>query len=841
MAERIVSPGVFTQENDLSFLPVGIGEIGAAIIGNTQKGVAFEPQVIRSFNEFQDQFGAGTDGTYVPYTVKEYIKHAGAVTIVRTLGLTGYNATTSGVAFTVLSESVAANVTSSAYIVGILHPTSLDDDAVVAADANLAKFRTGASEANNFFTGNALADISSTGGVAHLTFSFDEENSDYIVNCLGQDSGRYVPTAGNSALNTHYVYSIFNSASIQQHLAMDATDHSGYINGKASTGTGVIIGSNSTGRPLGVHLSASRFTLDNNSGTDKPIGVAGYSHAATPFVRSQTINGATQKLFKIHTLGHGTVVNDDFKISISNVKHAGSTKGDDYGSFTLQVRKGDDSDTRPIALESYANLSLDPNNANYVGRRIGTQFRSYDTSGKLVVNGFYPNISKYIRVEMNTAVDNRVASVKVVPFGHDAYSSPFGLTVSSSGINSTTAFYPPAALITSKSDDNSKLFFGFNFDVDEAKGNTYYQAPLYDSAAAGHNNAFKLENCTDYNTATSKVHVTGSALKYKKFTMAFQGGFDGVNPATQVATGLDLLPSNTFGHDVTNTAKAGYTIYTKALSAISNPDEIDINLIVTPGILHTNAPAIIAKAIEVCEDRGDCFYIFDPNNSLAGDAITGATNAANSYDTNYAAMYYPWVKILDVASNRFKFVPPSVVIPGVYAFNDKVAHPWFAPAGLNRGSLTTVVDVYTRLTHAERDTLYEGRINPIAVFPRTGVCVWGQKTLQAKPSALDRINVRRLLIAAKKFIASATKYLVFENNTTATRQRFLNIVNPYLESVQQNQGLFAFRVIMDETNNTPDVIDRNQMKGEIFLQPAKAAEFIIIDFNIMPTGASFDE
>ena len=501
MAERIVSPGVFTQENDLSFLPVGIGEIGAAIIGNTQKGVAFEPQVIRSFNEFQDQFGAGTDGTYVPYTVKEYIKHAGAVTIVRTLGLAGYTATTSGIAFTALSESAAANVTASAYIVGILHPTSLDDDAVVTADAGLAKFTA---SADNFFSANVSASITSTGGIANITFSFDEENSDYLVNCLGQDSGRYVPTAGNSALNTHYVYSVFNSASIQQHLSMQSSDHSGYIDGKASTANAVLI------KAAGFAQSASVFTFDS-TGVDNPMGAAGYSHAATPWVRSQNINNATQKLFKIHTLGHGTVVNDDFKVSISNIKHAGATKGDDYGSFTLQIRKGDDSDTRPIALESYANVSLDPNNPNYIGRRIGTQYRSYDSSGKLVVNGFYPNISKYIRVEMNTAVDNRVASVKVVPFGHDAYVSPFAISVKSTGLNSTTAYYPPVALITSKSNDNSKLFFGFNFDAVEAKGNVYYQAPLMDSSAVGHNSAFKLEDCTDYNTATEKVHPTGSA------------------------------------------------------------------------------------------------------------------------------------------------------------------------------------------------------------------------------------------------------------------------------------------------------------------------------------------
>ena len=155
--------------------------------------------------------------------------------------------------------------------------------------------------------------------------------------------------------------------------------------------------------------------------------------------------------------------------------------------------------------------------------------------------------------------------------------------------------------------------------------------------------------------------------------------------------------------------------------------------------------------------------------------------------------------------------------------------------------LPNVIEVKSRLTHTERDELYENRINPIATFPGQGATVFGQKTLQAKPSALDRINVRRLLIALKKFIASSSRYLIFENNTAATRNRFLSIVNPYLESVQQRQGLYAFRVIMDETNNTPDVIDRNILKGEIFIQPAKTAEFIVLDFNVLPTGAAFPE
>jgi phage tail sheath protein FI len=223
------------------------------------------------------------------------------------------------------------------------------------------------------------------------------------------------------------------------------------------------------------------------------------------------------------------------------------------------------------------------------------------------------------------------------------------------------------------------------------------------------------------------------------------------------------------------------------------------------------------------------------------DSIATVTNTVNSIDSNYTATYYPWVRIIDTSRNIPIFVPPSVVVPGVLSFNDAVAAPWYAPAGLNRGGLTQAIDVYSRLTQAERDTLYEARTNPIATFPGQGICIWGQKTLQSRPSALDRVNVRRLLITVKKFIASSTRYLVFEQNTAATRNRFLNIVNPYLERVKQQQGLYAFRVIMDETNNTPDLIDQNILYGQLFLQPTRTAEFIVLDFNIQPTGASFPE
>ena len=313
-----------------------------------------------------------------------------------------------------------------------------------------------------------------------------------------------------------------------------------------------------------------------------------------------------------------------------------------------------------------------------------------------------------------------------------------------------------------------------------------------------------------------------------------------MDPAIAKKVGSAITPTNLFGMDCSTATAAGGAAYIKALNTIANADEYDINLIVTPGATIKDHSAIINKSIEVAEDRGDAFVLADPITQGGSVAAAVAAVVDSGIDSNYVGTYWPWVKIIDTDKNKPVWVPPSVVVPRVMAYNDSVAYEWFAPAGLNRGGVSEAVDVELRLNGAQRNDLYENKVNAIATFPSQGVCIWGQKTLQAKPSALDRINVRRLLITLKKFIASSSRYLVFENNTTATRQRFLNIVTPYLETVKSRQGLYAFRVIMDETNNTPDVIDRNIMYGQIYLQPAKAAEFIVLDFNILPTGATFD-
>lgn len=306
------------------------------------------------------------------------------------------------------------------------------------------------------------------------------------------------------------------------------------------------------------------------------------------------------------------------------------------------------------------------------------------------------------------------------------------------------------------------------------------------------------------------------------------------------ATG-DILPTDRRGNyfeNISNVDTQGLLEddYTIAINLLRNKDEYRFNTITTPGIYNKDHSSVVASMVELCETRGDCFYITDlvPH----GATITQVTTEAKGLNTNFAGTYWPWVQTPSTELNRNVWTPTSTVMQGVYAANDAIAAPWFAPAGLNRGGLP-VTKAEVKLTQGLRDSLYLKKVNPIATFPNTGVVAFGQKTLQTKASALDRINVRRLLISLKNFIGDTAKNLVFEQNTTVTRNRFLNTVNPFLESVQQRQGLYAFRVVMDETNNTAEAIDRNQLVGQIFLQPTKTAEFIILDYTIEPTGATF--
>ena len=342
----------------------------------------------------------------------------------------------------------------------------------------------------------------------------------------------------------------------------------------------------------------------------------------------------------------------------------------------------------------------------------------------------------------------------------------------------------------------------------------------------------------NYFTNAGTVAADAAGLSYSASLPTAGSGSTGGSFGT--ATGNDIAYiGNTLFQNNSSTAPQGIPVgnYATASNILSNKDEYDYEILATPGLQHVDHATAQNNFISNAENRGDHFYIMDLTayNASIGTPVT----EAQEMDTNYAGAYWPWVQVSSPETGRNVWVPASTIMPSVYAFNDNVSAEWFAPAGLNRGGLGGVIQAERKLSPINRDNLYAGKVNPIATFPNVGVTAFGQKTLQQKASALDRINVRRLLIALKRYIGNVGKTLIFEQNTTVTRNRFLSQVTPYLESVQQKQGLYAFKVVMDDTNNTPDVIDRNQLVGQIYLQPTRTAEFILLDFNVMPTGVEF--
>ena len=782
MAERIVSPGVFTREKDLSFLPQGIGEIGGALIGQTIKGPAFVPTRVESFNEFQQKFGGLTEDSYLPYTAQSYLQDAPNATIVRVLGASGYTAQTIAL---VVSGAAGQKVAA------VLHPTTNTFGGNYVGSSTSTVVASGLNSASLFLLNLTGSSVTNTSVSASLTPS----SENYLTKVYG-----YAPKSSKVAY-TYMNFSTFQSASFA-----------------ASNSSSITI----------VTQSVS-YAKE-------------YSEASTPYIKSQKVGGVATNLFRVHTLSHGNATNYEFKVGIRDIKPASEVPGSEYGTFTLQVRRVDtakipnsifgtnvqDADTRPNIVEEFTGLNLDPNSPNYIARVIGDRYITVDASGKLNIEGDYPNNSAHIRVEMEADVTNGAIDSSLVPFGFAALTSP---------LNSSYTLPDPTYVVSQSLGGvvNTKVFLGYNYDF-SSTDNLNFLLPLpIEAQQTTVGTAFDLATC---HSNGSTITLT-SDVDAKKFMVPFQGGFDGWEPNRIISVGDSITAGNTQGLDCSSATATGTVALRKAINAISNPDEFDINMVVLPGILHSQHSSVTTFAKDMCEDRQDCFFVMDAG--AYSDSNTTVVNALTSFDSNYVATYHPWVKILDTDKNKPVWVPPSVVLPGVIAFNDQVAAEWFAPAGLNRGGLTDVIEVKSRLTQSERDTLYEGRVNPIATFPGQGATVFGQKTLQAKPSALDRINVRRLLISVKKYIASSTRFLVFEQNTAETRNRFLSIVNPYLESIQQRNGLYAFRVVMDETNNTPDVIDRNILVGELFLKPTKTAEFIVLDFNILPTGATFPE
>jgi phage tail sheath protein FI len=759
MAEKIVSPGVFTRENDLSFLAQGVAAIGAAVIGPFNEG-PLTPTVVTSLADLETWYGKVDDTYYTPLTVQNYLREAGTVTVCRVSGVDGYTEQ-NPLMLTVYSGSQSSSL-------GLLFNT--DNDGVSFATAFSAQVTSSANYAFNVPSASVAS--------ASISASLFPTAANTIDAVFGTNA---------KGSKEAYSYAYFSQA--WTNLGWTPASVSGSV--------------------LGDQL----FNYDA-------------VEANTPVIQSQLISGQRTNILQFFTLGAGEATNTKVKVQISAIKPAGIVQGSDYGLFTITVRAFDDLNKRKVAYETYSGVTLDPASPNYVLRVIGNRSKSIDTNGKVTEYGDFPNVSKYIRCWNENDTDWVAAEeipVSAVPFGH----APYKLFVSASALDTSI---PTATFVTASSTVAGGI------DLDNNTDNKIYMKPIPTGATTGSNAAFGLDASNGGN-----LSLTGSVstdVAKRQFVVAFQGGFNGMNPTTTINKGTDITAANAQGFDLSTATSSGTTAYMTQINALANADEYDVNLIVAPGLIRSLHSTVVDDLLEMVENRGDAFYIMDATEQDAD--ISAVTAQAQAVDSNYAAIYYPWVKAVNTNTNKLMAVPPSVLLPAVYAANDRITAEWYAPAGLNRGGLAGAVSVLNKLTQNDRDTLYEAKVNPIAQFPGQGIVAFGQKTLQDKQSALDRINVRRLLLTVRKYIASASRYLVFEQNTSETRQRFLNIVNPYLEGIQQRQGLYAFRVQMDETLNTPDVIDRNILKGAIFLQPTKTAEFIVIDFNILPTGATFE-
>jgi hypothetical protein len=703
MANFSVSPGVTLSEIDNTFLTGQPVQAGAAIVGPTVKGPVEIPTLVTSYSDYVNRFGdvlVSGSNTYSYFT-----------------SISAYNYFNNGG-----TSLIVARVVSGSYTSAVSTPVA---NGLTTTTGNTSSLSMTAAST---FTGLATG---SWAGVQIKT-----SNNDFWV----------VPN------NQSYTY--YNTLSDIYYTSSGATTNdnvTNYLNAVVST----INDPAAEFKALGLTSSfdGTTFIVKSISGGTALNGVgiykqayAGNNGALVGLLAGGTAN-ISAEAFVLETLSEGVLMNNSgsensngslVSGSKDNVRWEVTNSNTGSGTFNLIIRQGNDNTNSKVVLESWNNVSLDPNSSRYIAKVIGDQNLTYNPATNQIdlSTGSYNNQSRYVRVK----------SVN--------YPTPNYLGTNGQPVSAYTASLP-------------------------------------------------------INGSGSFTGATGDVIAGANF-------YESIGTQTQ-----GLVAGN----------------YDNMISLLANADDYQFNVLTTPGLTNESHTSKISTIITNTQDRGDNLYVVDLINYSGG--VTDAITQAQTLDNSYAAAYWPWVRITDPGTGKQVFVPASTLIPGVYAFNDRVAAPWFAPAGINRGGLNTVIRAQYKLTQGNKDDLYDNNINPLATLPKNGVVVFGQKTLQKAASALDRVNVRRLLIDMKGYIKQIADTIVFEQNTTATRNSFLAKVTPYLETIQQKQGLYAFKVVMDDSNNGPDVIDRNQLVGQIYIQPTKTAEFVALDFILLPTGAQF--
>jgi len=766
MAETLISPGVLARENDQSFVTSQPVERGAAIVGPTVLGPVERPTLISSFSSYQAIFGGALKSGSNEYTyltsiaANQYFQNGGTSLLVTRV--------TSGSFEPASSTTIQNNVESLSGGLISLPAVSANQGSGSSAPQTYSQV---AVVTDSGAGSGAVVDVTTSNSNGILIVGTLDlgsggsglvDNAGYTGVALGQGNGigtgaiATVVVAGN-AVTSITITSVGSGYKVGDGLTIDATDLGG-------TGTYTI---GALTQPQILTEISNIVVVQDGTGyettTPTVVSIAGSNIGNPGVAPTFTLTDANienNPAFVLETISEGIVMNNTYPLgadtvsvespngtlasgSADNLRWQITSVNTSSGAFSLAIRRGNDTANRPVVLEQYNNINLDPFSPNYISRAIGDLTSNVVTEGAdtfLQESGSFRNISSYVRVK---------------------------------SVNAPTPNY---------------------FNNDGSAKNEF----------------------------TSSLPQLGS------------GSFDGA-----VGSNIPVGRAANFYQYISNLDSQGLIgdDYNTGIALLANQDDYQYNAISVPGLYQRGHATQITNVMNTAISRGDNIAVIDLVDY--NQPIAEVVNQAGGIDNSYTATYWPWLQTIDPNSGQLVFVPPSTFIPGVYAFTDASSDPWFAPAGITRGGMGQVVRAERKLTSTNRDTLYEANVNPIATFPQQGVVVFGQKTLQKAASALDRVNVRRLLITLKGYISQIADNLVFEQNTIATRQNFLTQVNPYLESVQQRQGLYAFKVVMDESNNTPDVIDRNELIGQIFLQPTRTAEFIILDFNVLPTGATF--
>ncbi len=564
--------------------------------------------------------------------------------------------------------------------------------------------------------------------------------------------------------------------------------------------------------------------------------------ALSPTVVSEVRGGKVADLFKVITISDGEASNEQVKISIQNINL-------DTKEFDIIVRDFYDTDENVVGIEKFSRCSMDPDLPGYIAKRIGTS------------DGEYELKSKYIMLEM---MEN--APIDAVPAGFKGFASntSFGTNSTLGSVMYKTEYFDAGDIVyyesngapqTTNGDKVRKVSLGlssqvgFKYDEDLFK---YKGSSSEDTTTHGFHLSVNAASITGTTYKTTPYDLEGlnkgkfQNITFRKFTFAAYGGFDGWDIYRNVKTNTDqyIFGKNTYvsnwttngGVFNTNEGNSDYYAYLNGINTFSNPEAVNINVFATPGLNFYDHNSLTNQAIDMVEeDRADSLYIINTPNVGDAEEVVGMLEDLG-YDSNYSATYWPWIQIRDGDNATQIYIPPTGEVVRNIALTDNVSYPWFAVAGYSRG-LVNSIKAFKKLTLDERDLLYKNRINPIATFSDTGTIIWGNKTLQVRESALDRINVRRLLLRARKLISAVAVRLLFEQNDEQVRQEFLRLVNPILESIKKERGLFDFRVTV---SNDPEDIDANTLRGKIYVKPTRALEFIDVEFIITPTGASFE-